>query len=469
MRSRKIILVISIALLSLLTTAVALYRRNIPRLVQIYPTETDGNVPAGTSLKLVFSNPVDPESIQTHLSTEPAMAGVFDVEGANVTFTPDGPWESGGTVTVTLETGFRSAIWPRLPTFQDQVWSFHISRPLLAYLYPSDGLAELYTVDLQNGDVRQLTDSPGGVIDFTVNTAGTRIYYSTDQGGGGTTIYELDRAALESKVLLRCTQALCRYLEVSPDERFLAYEQTMLGNPGQTNTPQVMLLPLEQNEGSGKEKRGQPYPAADPTHRTQQPLWSPTGLLSYYDHDRAAFVVDDVEKGEAIHFPSQTGIPGAWHPSGQYYIFPEIYSNEIASPELSAELGAISSSHLLQYSLDGTFKDLTGVDEVEDASPAFSPDGGYLAFGRKYLDTISWTPGRQLWIMDTNNQESLAITDEPEENHYDFAWSPDGSLLAFARFNKNQLTAPPEVWLINTEGTYRNQIVSGGYAPSWIP
>ena len=469
MRSRTIILAISIALLLLLTTAVMLYRWNTPRLVQVYPTEADGNVPAGTPIKLIFSKPVDLESIQTHIVTEPTMMGTYDVEGDNVTFTPDIPWESGGTVTVTLESGFRSVIWPRLPAFQEKTWSFQISQPLLAYLYPSDGLAEIYTVDLQNGEIRQLTDSPGGVLDFTVNGAGTRIYYSTDQGGGGTTIYELDRVTSESKMLLRCTQALCRYLEVSPDERYLVYEQTMLGNPGQTNTPQVMLLPLEKNEGIDQEKSNQPYPAADPTHRTQQPLWSPTGLLSYYDHDRAAFVVDDLEKGEVVHFPNQTGIPGAWHPSGQYYVFPEIYSNELPNTDLSAELGAIPSSRLLQFSLDGTFIDLTGVDDVEDASPAFSPDGGYLAFGRKYLDIIRWTPGRQLWIMDTNSQESQAITDEPEENHYDFAWSPDGSLLAFARFNKSQLTAPPEVWLINTDGTYRNQIISGGYAPRWIP
>jgi len=469
MRSRTIILATSIALLLLLTTAVVLYRWNTPRLVHIYPTETDGNVPAGTPLKLVFSKPVDIVSIHTHLVTEPAMAGVFDVEGDTVIFTPDSPWESGGTVTVTLEAGFRSAIWPRLPTFQEQTWSFHISQSLLAYLYPSDGLAELYTVDLQNGAIRQLTDSPGGVIDFNVNAAGTKIYYSTDQGGGGTTIYELDRITSESRVLLRCTQALCRYLEVSPDGRYLAYEQTMLGNPGQTNTPQVMLLPLEKNEGSDQERSNQPYPAADPTHRTQQPLWSPTGLLSFYDHDRAAFVVDDIEKGEVVHFPSQTGIPGTWHPSGQLYVFPEIYSNELANSELNEELGAIPSSRLLQYSLDGTYKDLTGVDDVEDASPAFSPDGGHLAFGRKYLDIIHWTPGRQLWIMEANNQESQAITGEPEENHYDFDWSPDGSLLAFTRFNKSQLTTPPEVWLINTDGTYRNQIVSGGYAPRWVP
>ena len=150
-------------------------------------------------------------------------------------------------------------------------------------------------------------------------------------------------------------------------------------------------------------------------------------------------------------------------------MFPEIYSNEIADPELNAELGAIPSSRLLQYSLDGSYLDLTGVDDVEDASPEFSPDGSNLAFGRKYLDITRWTPGRQLWIMDTNTQEIREITNEPEENHYDFVWSPDGSLLALARFNKSQLTSPPEVWLTNSDGSYMNKIMPGGYAPHWIP
>lgn len=469
MRSRTIILVISIALLLLLITIVVLFRWNTPHITNVYPTEADGNVPAGTPLNIVFSIPIDIESLQDHLTIEPENTGVFAVEEKNVTFTPDHPWESGRTITITLEAGFRSAVWPRLPALQDETWTFHISQPLLAYLYPSDGLAEIYTVDLQNGDVRQLTDSPGGVLDFTVNADGTKIYYSTDQGGDGTTVHELDRISLESKFLLRCAQALCRYLEVSPDERYLAFEQTMLGNPGQTNTPQVMLLPLNENEEIEPEKINQPRPAADPTHRTQQPLWSSMGLLAYYDYDRAAFIVDDIEQGEIAQFPSQTGIPGTWHPSGQYYVFPEIYSNEITDPELSAELGAIPSSRLLQYSLDGSYLDLTGVDDVEDASPEFSPDGSSLAFGRKYLDTTRWTPGRQLWIMDTKKQDTRAITNEPEENHYDFVWSPDGSLLALARFNKSQLTNPPEVWLINTDGSYMNKIMPGGYAPHWIP
>ena len=469
MRSRTIILVISIALLLLLITTAVLYRWNTPHIVNVYPTEADGNVPAGTPVNIVFSIPVDLESIQTHLTTEPETTGVYVIEDTNVTFTPDYPWESGMTITVTLEAGLRSAIWPRLPILQDETWSFYVSEPLLAYLYPSDGLAEIYTVDLQNGDVQQLTDSPGGVLDFTVNAAGTKIYYSTDQGGDGTKIHELDRVSLESKFLLQCTKALCRYLEVSPDERYLAYEQTMPGIPGQTNNPQVMLVPLDENKGSEQGKSNQPHPAADPTHRTQQPLWSPMGLLAYYDYDRAAFVVDDIHKGEVVQFPSQTGIPGTWHPSGQFYVFPEIYSNEVTDPELSAELDTIPSSRLLQYSLDGTYLDLTDVDDVEDASPEFSPNGDSLAFGRKYLDIAHWTPGRQLWIMDMNNQESRAITDEREENHYEFVWSPDGSQLAFTRFNKSQLTSPPEIWLIKTDGTYMNKIVSDGYAPRWIP
>ncbi len=40
-------------------------------------------------------------------------------------------------------------------------------------------------------------------------------------------------------------------------------------------------------------------------------------------------------------------------------------------------------------------RNLSGEDQVEDYSPAVSPDGTQLAFARDYFDA-RWTPGRQL-------------------------------------------------------------------------
>ena len=44
---------------------------------------------------------------------------------------------------------------------------------------------------------------------------------------------------------------------------------------------------------------------------------------------------------------------------------------------------------------------------VEDVSPVFSPDGKWIAFARRYLDPLRWTPGRQVWLMRADGTEAV--------------------------------------------------------------
>ena len=52
---------------------------------------------------------------------------------------------------------------------------------------------------------------------------------------------------------------------------------------------------------------------------------------------------------------------------------------------------------------------------------------------------------------------------------YDFAWSLDGEQLAFVRFDVGAPTNPPELWLVNADGSEPLELVVGGYAPQWVP
>jgi Tol biopolymer transport system component len=74
-----------------------------------------------------------------------------------------------------------------------------------------------------------------------------------------------------------------------------------------------------------------------------------------------------------------------------------------------------------------------------------------------------------MWIIDTAGEVGHALTDDPLYNHYDFAWSPDGSQIAYARFNKDVLTEPPEIWIMNADGTGATRLITGGFSPQWIP
>jgi len=245
-----------------------------------------------------------------------------------------------------------------------------------------------------------------------------------------------------------------------PAEDYLAYERTALSPSESPNYPQVWVLPL------GGEP-GEPALAAEPNHQTRQPQWTPNGQLCYYDFTLAEFIAKALDGGEAIHIPSQTGIPGSWHPDGSSYVFPEIFtSTASAIPDLEI----LPSSHLLQfYTSDSSLQDLTAKDKLDDTSPAFAPDGSSIAFARRQLDIVHWTPGRQIWLMAPDGSNPRQLTQAPYYNHYDFAWSPDSSLLAYSRFNKDVLTEPPEIWVISASGLGNKLLMVGGYAPHWVP
>jgi Tol biopolymer transport system component len=80
-----------------------------------------------------------------------------------------------------------------------------------------------------------------------------------------------------------------------------------------------------------------------------------------------------------------------------------------------------------------------------------------------------WTFGRQIWIMNPDGTNTHPITDDPNYNHFDLAWSWDSQMLAYVRFNEAQLYELPELWMINADGSNPIQLIIGGYSPLWIP
>jgi dipeptidyl aminopeptidase/acylaminoacyl peptidase len=222
----------------------------------------------------------------------------------------------------------------------------------------------------------------------------------------------------------------------------------------------------------------QPGPAAftlgDPAHSTSQPQWAPgtaDETLSVYDRQAQAYLLLSPINDEMQRISNGAGQGADWQPGGRAFITPEIFFLDAnLSEELKQQLDRLADSHLLLYSQpDWKAVDLTQAEGIEDTGPAFSPDGAFLAFARKYLDTQRWTPGRQLWLMDLVTRQAFPLTDDPDYNHFDFAWRSDGRLLAYVRFDQSRLTEPPEIWIIDLETREQEQIAAGGYAPQWIP
>ncbi len=445
-----------------------------PRLVEVSPTPQAKSVPVGAPLRLTFSRAMQPDSVQMRLSSDPARRGSFNWDGVTLVFTPDIPWPSGETVTVRLAGGARSADFIPSLLFKEQVWSFTVEQPLLLYLYPADGPADIYTIEPNSKEVKRLTQTPFGVLDFGASLDGTAIYFSQRNAMGGSDIMRLERLSGSDapdlvKLLLACPQAYCRSPQISPNGTLLAFERNPLAGTSQELFPQVWLMPIPADQLEGASLSAG-YPAGVAAHPTSLPTWSSTGMLAFYDSNQHAFVIMDPKTGETTAFPNETGEAGAWTPDGTAFIAPEISLISADGTGLQGSADNLANSKLVRYDLQANSSQVLSQGiYLEDTWPAYSPDGDSLAFARRYLDAAHWTPGRQIWVMDTDGNNARPLTQAPFFNHATLTWSPDGGQLAYLRFNQETLTDPPELWLINADGSHPIELVTGGYAPLWMP
>lgn len=487
-RWRRLLLPAVMVAILLIPLGGILYNLGTPRLVEVSPGVDAADVPAATELRLTFSRAMDPESVAEHLTIQPEVPGETSWQGSTLTFRPEEPWPNGATVRVRLEGGARAAGWPALPLRAESSWVFRIGQPRLVFLFPYDGPANLYQFNPTSGELFQLTDSAPGILEFDVAQDGSAIYYSQTSPDGASHIQRLtlnqavtstreedapadaeapgeDGLTGAAERVVECVQASCRLPHLAPEGDYLAYERTgLVGGSGPTY-PQVWLAPVSADGALGEAQL-----AGEADHQTIQPTWSPTGKLTYYDTTDATFVAFDPDTGERRLFLNSTGQTGDWDPTGRFYVAPEISFLTPTDPDILPDLEQLATSHLIRYHLqDNATENLSQDVALEDAAPAYAPDGARLAFARKFLDPERWTPGRQLWVMNADGSGARPLTDEPFYNHYDFIWSPDGERLAYVRFEETELTHPPEIWLIDPDGGNTQRVAQGGYAPHWLP
>jgi Tol biopolymer transport system component len=432
-----------------------------PQLLELYPPAGAEQVPVTSPIRLEFSRSMKPETVISHLKFEPAMGGEFSWDKNTLTFTPDKAWPNEQEISLQLEAGARAASWLSFP-MEGESWTFKTSVSYLAYLWPSEGPADIYGLNPVTGEIIRYTQAMG-VSEYTLSSDGMMIYFAASNAQGGSDLYQMDRLHAASltgngykpQELLVCGLAQCRSPAVSFDGTTLAYEYLIPTPKGGLGPAQIWLLSLPSLEAS---------PVGQATHETVQPGWSASGWLAYYDRTSSTYEVINPLTQRRTQLANQTGQPGNWSPDGEYYLAPEIYYSQ---PSGNVETG---SSHLLRYGIQtGIAEDISGVEAVEDVEGIYSPDGGSIALARKFLDVTRWSLGRQIWLMNPDGSNPHPITTETDYNHYDLAWSRDGMMVAYVRFNQAKLTQPPELWMINVDGSNPLQLVIGGYSPQWIP
>jgi Tol biopolymer transport system component len=329
-----------------------------------------------------------------------------------------------------------------------------------------DGVEQLFAVPWQEAPnagntalaaPQLLTGGGGSVWDYAPSPDGSRIVYSALNDEGGSDLWQTEIAGSAPSLLLACPQGFCANPAWSPDGRLLAYSMRNANDfaAAAVSPPRLFLMDTATQEIAPV--------FADSQKLGFEPRWSADGQwLAYLAPDFFGVTAYNVETGDEQFYATQTGETAAWHPQRTEF--------------LMTEQAQISGTHVVHlYLVDpigNTRRNLSGAQSlVEDGSPAWSPDGEWIAFRRTELSGPNKTLSKQLWLLRIGGEgevaEARALTADPEHDYGAPAWSDDGGTLLYHRFPLKGPNIVISVWAMHLVGGEQVEIARPGQRPQW--
>jgi Tol biopolymer transport system component len=137
-----------------------------------------------------------------------------------------------------------------------------------------------------------------------------------------------------------------------------------------------------------------------------------------------------------------------WHPDGVHLA-------------VSTRCHEGSQSDLILWNVETDEVSLLTNDVYADTTPAFSPDGRFLAY-------LSFRNGQaDIYMMDMSSGEVINLTNAPSRDTHP-TWSPDGTQIAFV----SNRDGNEEIYVMNSDGTDLRNITNHpakDFEPDWSP
>ncbi len=420
------------------------------RIVALQPADGRTGVSSRTSIRVTFDRQMVSPAAALPLIISPAVSGTLRWEGTTLIFAPARPLASETTYTVKLAAGLQSDQGRLL--LDPVTWKFHTGRPRILYIAPdTGGQDQLFLMTPPGGEPSRLTEAPEGIADYTLSPDGTAVAYSALRPDGGSDLWLVSLDNGEQRPLQLCPNATCSSVTWFPGGGRLIYERRNSVTPGAApGPPRLWWLNLERNET---------LTVFDDSQRIAYGArFSPDGTwLTYVSPGDQGLQLYRLDGSQSFIIPSQMGGLAAWHPEGESLLLTDIRSR-----------GEGFVVHLLAADvMTEALRDLSGEEEfVEDSVPAWSPDGQWIAFGRKPAGA---SMGRQIWLMRPDGSQVEYLTAEPDIHYGPPEWSPDSRYLLFQRYPLKDLGAVPSIWLFDLKKKSMQEIVASGNRPGWLP
>lgn len=397
-----------------------------------------------TSLRLTFSQALT-EDAAAAFSIEPPVDGNSRWQGRTLIFEPENALQPGTEYVASVPAGLSGENGQQL--LNPVRWVFHTRPSRVLYLGPAaDDYEQIFLATLgQDGSPRQLTTFTRGIWDYALSPDGASVAVAAIREDGANDLWLVDVESGATRQIVACEEGNCTGPDWSPDGRTIMYERQGFLGP-----PRLWWVDIVSGEEGLVFDDTQMIGFAG--------RWSPNGEWINHVAPLQGVRIYNVQQGEEIIVQSEMGEAGVWSPDSASVIFGDV----------RLVGGENFNVHLFRVDLaTGEVLDISGEEEgVEDTSPTWSPDGEWIAFGRK-LPRVA--VGSQLWLMRPDGSEARALTEEFDVHHGPAAWSADGRSLVFQRFDLKEMGAKPSIWIMDITTGEMKELAGDGRMPVWAP
>ncbi len=408
-----------------------------PRLIASGPAAQANEVSTLTVVQATLSRAPGKHD-EWSLLLDPPVEGTSSIQGREISFTPTEPLAHDTIYTVHLEgLGYS--------------WRFATGPRRVLYLAPDAlGAWQIHALTLGQSTPLQLTQQPLGVRDYAISPTGEAIVYAAERPDGGYDLWLLAPNGGDSSLLLACLERSCMEATWFPDGRGLIYER---------HDSDGVTLWIVDRDGATKPLlwQGRPLSATAP-RVSADGRW-----LAAVCADTEQMLIYEIATGEADPISGQSGLPAAWHRD----------RNALLMSHVQWQDEAFGVGILLADLDDGRLELLTGGCEedyptLEDVLPAWSPNGQWIAFGRRE-DAIGISSARQIWLMGSQGEGLSALIADPLIHHGAPHWSPDGTLLLYSRHHLVHIGIPEPLGVLDLATGDEQLLPVAGSWPAWLP